>query len=114
MPQRQAATGVSACVTAAQQQFVDTAGVTESFAPAQGLLEAQAQRHEHAVVPPPRPLTLMGEIPLAEVEQARGLRLHAVDRAVLEAKAVTFQQGGNACRFVTATVPHEFVECRPG
>src|SRR5574337_1784684 len=76
MPVRSATWRRNRPVAAVQQQLVDATGVAQPGAPAQWFLEAQAERHQHAVVPPHRALAAMRKVPLAEFEQARGLRLH--------------------------------------
>ncbi len=112
MPQRGYETCVSARVTAAQEQFVDSADLAESVEPAQGRFDTRAQRHEDAVAPPHVPPALVGELPTTDIKQARKFRLNAADRAVLEAKTVFFEKNEDLRDFKAAAVPDELIEAR--
>src|SRR4030095_6158740 len=54
-----------------EQPLVDMLGVQKSGSEREPFLEAHAERHEDAVVPPHRPLPLMGEIPHAHLGETR-------------------------------------------
>ena len=85
----------------------------QSLDQCQGLLESDGERHEYAVVPPHRALALIDQVPQSKVEKARGARLHAVNRAALDAQAELREQRSQPLRLVPPAMADEIVECRP-
>src|SRR5678815_3374459 len=85
----------------------------ESFDQCQGLLKADAERHEYIVVPPHRALALMDQVPQSKIEKAGGTRRHAVSGTALDAQAELREERRQPRRLVAPAMADEVVEGRP-
>src|SRR3954453_2647336 len=96
-----------------EQYLVDVIGVDQSRDKCEISLEAHAQRHEHAVVPPHGTFAVMRKKPHAHIHKVGRFRSHPIGGALLHPQSVLRELVQQALRFVPAPMPDEVVEGGP-